>query len=218
MDNSTKTIEEWSDSLFALQDEIYEHEKLEMTDEAMPLSREDEFEQTLSTYGAQDSFPPEYRAVNGFEMVWHAQEDPSLNGVVKFLTVDQVLSSWEEIFYFKAIHGEDHEMRKYRPLDMPTGELSVGIFSDAGKASSLYLLKRGNDPINLDLDILGYVQLLFQSRGFIYWQRVLASHKQGIANEPAAAAMEAGMTKLFPEFSMEAFLELYDSLRLSQTN
>ena len=215
MENTANTIEDRAKSLYGLLQELFANTGLELTTQCVPLFRKDAYDQALSNYGATESFPAEYRAVNGFEIVWNSKADPASTGIIKFLKVEQVLSSWEEIFYFKDIHGEDHEMRKYRPLDMPTGELSVGMFSDTGKSSSLYLLKRGNDPIPLDLDIFGYLELAIQSRGFVYWQRVLASHKQGIENEPATATMEAGMKELFPDFSMGSFLELYDSLRLS---
>ncbi len=69
--------------------------------------------------------------------------------------------------------------------------------------------------ILIHIDFEGYMKLLGETKGFLYWQKAILGYLSGSESFETKNFKEV-MPKLFPDFSYDKFIELYESLRIDK--
>ena len=164
-------------------------------------------------------FPPSiqsfYKKLSSFELAWKSNQfndQLSLTGCAKILPVQEVDSDWKEVLWFDHTPADD-PIRNFRILDFFVDEACVGFYEKGKGAPNLYFYDFEEQPVDLQVDMEGYIQLLCAARGFRYWPLVLVSflEKKEITE---AETFKTYMPQLFPDFSFDAFKTLFDKVRL----
>ena len=155
-----------------------------------------------------------YNEILYFKLAWTYKKDKSIRGFIRILPIEEAVGDWEGKVYFKKRDPE--HMKDFKVLDFFLPECCVGFYL-AGKSGKpkeeLYVFDREDVPVGLNVDVEGYIQLLYMARGFAYWPRVL----QGLAGQEDAGVTEKfkkSMPKVFPDFKWEEFVALYEKVKL----
>ena len=103
-------------------------------------------------------------------------------------------------------------------LDYFIPEACIGFFmAEPGQKpdDELYYLYFEDEPQGLNVDMDGYVQLLYQARGFAYWQLALlflqTNRKRKV---PEVEEFKKYMPLIFPDFKWEEFVALYEKVKI----
>jgi hypothetical protein len=156
-----------------------------------------------------------HQELNGLSIEWAIREKaPDIEGVIKILSLKEILRDWKGVVYFDFT-PENERIRKFHPVDFFVDEACVGAFlNEIDKPDcSLYLCGFGDEPINLNLDISGYIQMLVESRGFLYWQYTVIEILEGQEN-PVSQRFKEWMPKLFPGFSWQEYVQKFNQLKI----
>lgn len=168
---------------------------------------------------------------NGVDLSWTVPEEleeqyPECSGRLALRRMQEIYGSWEGIVYFEEFMSPDQErLRHFKIVDMNTEEAGVGFYHDAQQDPVLYYLSFGDGPpLPLGVDFVGYVKLLTLSLGYGYWPLLLVELYRHFTQHPdqpfpgpqhlTARQFVHDMTALYPAFSLEAFVQLYDQVRL----
>jgi|GEM_PF-6647790 len=168
---------------------------------------------------------------NGFDLNWTVREEleeqyPECSGRLALRRMQEIYGSWEGIVYFEKLMRPDRErLRHFKIVDMNTDEAGVGFYHDEQQAPALYYLSFGDRmPEPLGVDFEGYVKLLTLSLGYAHWPLLLTElyrHFAAQPDQPFPGPQQANaqefvhdMTALYPAFSLDAFVQLYDQVRL----
>ncbi|MDO7873771.1 hypothetical protein Q5H93_03435 [Hymenobacter sp. ASUV-10] len=173
---------------------------------------------------------------NGYTQPWHTEttlpEGPALvSGRIDIQRLQDICASWEGIVYFEEFlqapdaPAEQQRLRDFKVVDMYNDESAVGLYLTAARDPELYRCSLGEElPEPLGVDFDGYLQLLTLSLGHSYGtvlMRELHLHfttqpDQPFAGPsyPASQIFVVKMTAVLPEFSLDAFVHLYDQVRL----
>lgn len=170
---------------------------------------------------------------NGISVSWEplpAQQSvaPHARGRIGFQRLQDIYGSWEGVVYFEGqLSVEDPDLRHFHLVDMFSDEEGVGLYHDERQDPQLYVCGFSDyapEPLGVDFD--GYLQLLRLSLGHQHWPHLLAELYQHFSSQPTQPFQEVkdpnaqifvrDMTALVPDFSLEAFVALYDQVRLSQ--
>jgi hypothetical protein len=152
-----------------------------------------------------------YKKANGFYIKWVTQE-PALkgaSGIVNILPLNEVLRSWKNVVYF----DETDEMKNFVPIDFFVDEACVGVFIGESAKNSVYLYNFRSEPIRLHIDLIGYFELIFHSKGYLYWQYALNSIIEN-SEDTITEQFEKDMSVIFPEFDFLGFRTQYENLKL----
>lgn len=155
-----------------------------------------------------------YRQIKSVRVTWEACEgdDPDVAGQVNILPLDRVLADWGDDIYFEDDDPESHR-RFFHPFDFFAPEAAVGLMLRDEPEPGLYYFAYHDDPIPLDLDVEGYIELLLEARGFLYWPKVIVARLTDTEFEEVDRFRDA-MPRLFPDFDPDAFEKRYQALRL----
>ena len=169
---------------------------------------------------------------NGTLLPWRAPAEqleahPECTGRIALERLQDIYGSWEGVGYFeKTLRPGQQRLRSFKVVDLNAEEAAVGLYHDAAQERELYYhaFGEGTLPQPLGVDFDGYVQLLTLSLGYTYWPTLLVELNQHFAQQPAqpfagpqdpnAQDFVRDMTALFPPFSLDAFVALYDQVRL----
>lgn len=157
-----------------------------------------------------------YTFINDWGIKWSNRTNVEINaqGTFNILPLDQVMQdSWDD-----TLGGNDWapDMKGFRPLDMFYDmDGFVGFYIKRPDKNGLYLQHSDSSisPLHLNLD--GYLQLLGMSKGFGWWQNALVQIHSG-KEMPNVAGFKEKMPKIFPDFSWEEFVELYEKVRIDK--
>jgi hypothetical protein len=179
--------------------------------------------------------PPEMydycKAYNGLLSPWSAsaeqlKDHPECGGRIALERLQDIYGSWEKVVYFEDMLRPGQErLRCFKVVDMNADEAAVGLYHDQAQERELHYFRFCDgmpEPLGVDFD--GYVQLLTLSLGYTYWPTLLVELNEHFTQHPAqtfagprnlnAKDFVADMTALFPPFRLEAFVALYDQVRL----
>ena len=103
-------------------------------------------------------------------------------------------------------------------IDSFLSEACVGFYfakKGAKPIDELYYLYFEDEPKGLNVDMEGYVQLLYMARGFAYWQEaVLSLQGNPSGSHSSLKEFKKMMPKVFPDFKWEEFVALYEKVKL----
>ncbi len=142
-----------------------------------------------------------------------AKNEVNAEGTFDFLPIERLLYDWDEEF-----GGNDWapDMKGFRPLDMFYESAGcVGFFVNREDKLGLYLYKFDGETHPLHIDFDGYLKLLGLSKGFGWWQNALVEISTG-EHQPNVDDFKEKMPQIFPDFSYDKFIKLYESLRIDK--
>ncbi|GAB2577909.1 hypothetical protein [Spirosoma areae] len=156
-----------------------------------------------------------YTQLNGFNLRWSHSDFSGrvdISGNAKILPLPEVEADWKEVLWFDHTPTDD-PIRQFRILDFFVDEACVGFYEKDKDEQYLYFYDFDDKPVNLYVNMEGYVQLLCAARGFRYWQLVIISFLEKKDN-PEADTFNEFMPQIFSGFSLNGFRALYDRVRL----
>ncbi|WP_426473910.1 hypothetical protein [Chryseobacterium balustinum] len=118
------------------------------------------------------------------------------------------------------IKGEDSfsKMGQFIPVDY-VEDICAGVFSKENEDEMVYFhdFEIGFYPLKVNFE--GYVELVFAARGYLMWQYVLIYLEYGKYDGARLGKSRyddfvENMPLLFPDFKMEEFIKLYESLKI----
>ncbi|UPT69990.1 MAG: hypothetical protein M0D53_12725 [Flavobacterium sp. JAD_PAG50586_2] len=156
---------------------------------------------------------------DGFEIKWKKDKTGFPNGSINFIKAEHIFGDWAKngLYDDDAIE-ENEDIQYFKPFDMFVPEAECGFIVTPDKVyPSIYYHDNAETELHdLDLDFNGYCQMAVEARVFNYWQRVLLFIQGKSIGASVAEDFRKEMPLLFPDFSWEAFVQKYESLRLSK--
>ncbi len=154
---------------------------------------------------------------DGFKVQWYTDDSRSVGGQMHFPKMDHVLGTWEGILFDQEAVERNQMLGHFKAMDLISEQHSVGLLHNADfEANSLYYhISPYEDLYSLDLDFKGYIQMAFEAKLYYYWPKVLLDIQSKSESKETKDFREQ-MPKIFEDFSWDAFVEKYESLRLSK--
>jgi hypothetical protein len=157
-----------------------------------------------------------YREIKSYNLKWESKIKlpGKIYGQAKLIEVSKAVSDWKEIVYFE----DDSPLKHFKILDQFVNEACCGFYtleSKAGSPKLIYYYDFSNTPVSLQLTIEEYINMMVEARGFLYWQKVLTDHLQGVES-PHTVLMKQDLNKIFPEFNFDSFIAKYNDLSKSK--
>lgn len=156
-----------------------------------------------------------HQEMNGLIIEWKSREEtPDVKGLVKILSLEEILRDWEGVIYFDFAPNEDR-MKNFYPIDFFVAEACTGAFLNEANQEdrTLYLHSLGGELTALKLDINGYIQMMVASKGFLYWQYAVREILEKEEN-PQSQRFKEWIPQLFPDFSWQAYVDQYNQVRI----
>ena len=103
---------------------------------------------------------------------------------------------------------------QFRVIDRFCAEGAIGFVEKDGEIDDiLHYYGMEYELYSLNINFEGYFKLLCASYGYLYWQRVITYLEYGLGKVEHDNFKE-NMPKLFPTFSYDKFIELYELLKI----
>lgn len=164
----------------------------------------------LHTIVGQDSQLVSWYTANGsLDVSWQAAGAETPIGQIRIQPLHRFMQDWEGVVYF----DKDSDRQAFKIFDFHTDELCVGLFLAAENDQRVFVYDFSEEPVSLQIDLAGYVDLLLLSRGFQFWPIVLRNLLQE-RTSPEQEQFIEWMPRLFPDFSMAAFEQTFAERRL----
>ncbi|MFN0187079.1 MAG: hypothetical protein ACKVQV_00100 [Bacteroidia bacterium] len=169
-----------------------------------------------------------YRAgINGFKITWTINETEESDEMRGSINIWPVESTFKEKNYINVdskeikvnqVFGKTDKIKLqgiFRIVDYFVDEAQVGYFSDSAMKFRFYYMDSDQEFWDLKLDFKGYFELACAAYGFEYWQQYILYREYKKAwHHTAHNDFIQSMPEIFPDFKIEEFLTLYESLRL----
>lgn len=152
-------------------------------------------------------------AMNGLHLRWEnaVQETTFIEGSINILPLNQITKDWNGIVYFD---DDTSAARKdFYPVDFFADEACCGVFtSDRNDHLHYYAFSSGEEPYDLGIGIEDYVSLAIEAKCYRYWPLLVKLIVEKISS-PMIQKFNNDMAILFPEFSVEKFVNRYEELK-----
>ena len=154
-----------------------------------------------------------YSEISLHKLEWTNGANNSIRGFINILPIEQAVGSWDGIIYFK---GSNEGLKNFKPFDFFLPECCVGFYladenENPNEELCAYDLEDEPEPLNVNME--GYIQLLYMARGFSYWSYVLRGLEGG-RDYGVTEKFKKAMPEVFPDFKWEDFVALYDKVKL----
>jgi hypothetical protein len=157
-----------------------------------------------------------YSIRNKWKVEWKTTDEVVFRaeGSIYMLPIEEVFQDvWDD-----SLGGNDWnpEMKGFRPLDMFYDiDGFVGFYVGRPEKKGLYVQHSDSSVSPLHVDLDGYLRLLGMSKGFGWWQNALVEIHSGNPM-PNVASFKEKMPLIFPDFSWDAFVALYEEVRIDK--
>ncbi len=158
-------------------------------------------------------FQEYYELYNGLIVNWKLKEGEE-SGCIKILKLDKIFIDGKDMVYFDHT-PEDSVLRDFYIVDFFVDEACVGIYANHPELPGIHYFDFENQTYPLHVDFEGYMKLLGETKGFLYWQKVILDHLSGSESYETKNFKEI-MPSLFPDFDYDKFIELYESVRIDK--
>ncbi len=155
-----------------------------------------------------------YNTVNGFLFKWDTINDSDNSGFINILEADKAFIEGKDIVYFDHT-PEDSPMRDFYIIDFFVDEACVGVYANQSELPGMHYFDFENETYPLHVDFEGYIKLLGETKGFLYWQKVILDYLSGSESFETKNFKET-IPNLFANFDYNAFIELYESVRIDK--
>jgi hypothetical protein len=116
-----------------------------------------------------------YNITEGLVRKWSTNEPinkgEKIYGRINILPSKYVLGDWKGVVYFDNHPGPG--MEKFKIVDFFQDEVCAGYYHDEHKVDLMMIYSFEDEPESLNVNFLGYLELMFMSRGFNGWQRLV---------------------------------------------
>jgi hypothetical protein len=201
--------------IMQLSDELESNSKVKVKEVTTPLRLNKKEKENLNGITPQSVFSF-HQEMNGLYIEWEGKrvKDPDVKGLIKILSVKEILRDWKGVVYFDFTPDGDR-IRKFHPIDFFIDEAAVGAFlnEENQEDPALYLYRFEGEPVNLHLDMSGYVHMLTAAKGFLYWQYTIIEILEGREN-PVSRRFKEWMPKLFAEFNWDEYVTFFNELKI----
>lgn len=190
-------------------------QELEQKSFSFPVtSNQDDWEK-LKTTGLEPDFISEYKYINGAKFSWNSKSDSSVYGSCRFLKAKDILLQQKEVIVFEDT-GADAWQHDFYPIDFFTDEACAGVFAGKQASNCMYLYLMDDEyPINLNVSVQAYFDLMIAAFAFEYWQLTLKAILTKKSN-PSSLRFQSQMPLLFHSFSFNDFAEQYELLKIKK--
>lgn len=172
-----------------------------------------------------------YSFTNGYSYEWESNipaniegQKISEHGIINIVPLDELFEKPNvvelEEGYNYYIKGEDSFSKtgQFIPVDY-IEDICAGVFSKENEDEMVYFHDFGIGFYPLKINFKGYVELAFAARGYLMWQYVLVYLEYGkydgaMLGKSIYDDFAENMPIIFPDFDMEEFIKLYESLKI----
>jgi hypothetical protein len=152
------------------------------------------------------------QSMNGLYLKWENrnQDTTLIAGSLRILPGKEIAKEWNGVVYFDD--DTSAGLKEFYPVDFFADEACCGVFA-GGKNNSLhyYAFSSGEEPYNLQIDIEDYVTLAIEVKCYRYWPLLVKLITEKISS-PMIQKFHDDMAVLFPDFSVEKFMNRYKEL------
>jgi hypothetical protein len=170
----------------------------------------------FKNYSQNPDWVEEYQHFFGLQFQWAAMPATGIKatGSIKIMELPIVFGDWEGQAYVSNTK-EDSPLRNFKIVDFYENEYASGIIFDKTRDFTFYNIELdGTDPVNLDLDINGYIEMMMYSKGYMIWQRVIEYCLYGGYYDELTEKFKHDMPILFPDWTWEGFIQKFEEVRL----
>ena len=198
---------------FDLAQSLQDNEQLRILACTYPVTIDESSRQALVEVMLPDSLVVFLQSLNGLQLQWEnrVQETSLIMGSLKILPAKEMVKNWNELIYFddNTSAGQKH----FYPVDFFAEEACCGVFA-GGDNDSLhyYAFSSGDEPYNLHLNMADYVCLAIKVKCYRYWPLIVKLITEK-ADSPMTRKFRDDMAELFPAFSVEKFMKMYEELK-----
>lgn len=172
-----------------------------------------------------------YSFTNGYSYNWEGNiptrnegQKTSERGIINIVPLDELFERPNivelEKGYNYYIEGEDSFSKtgQFIPVDY-IEDVCAGVFSKENEDEIVYFHDFGIGFYPLKVNFEGYVELVFAARGYMMWQYVIVYLEYGkydgaMLGKSRYDDFVEDMPLLFPDFKMDEFIKLYESLKI----
>lgn len=171
-----------------------------------------------------------YSLTNGYSDYWEGKiptrkkgEKVTERGMIDIVPLEDMFAG-HNLVQLEAdnnyyIEGEDgfSKTGQFIPIDN-IEDICAGVFSKENNDEMMYFHDFGVGFYPLKVNFESYLELAFAARGYIMWQYVLVyleygKHDSAKFGEGRFEEFSEDMPLLFPDFKLDEFIELYESLK-----
>lgn len=189
--------------------------ELEQKSFSFPLISEPVDWDKLETARFHPDFIKQYKNINGAKFSWYSKEDTSVYGSCRFLKVKDILTQQKGVLVFNDA-STDAWQNDFYPVDFFTDEACAGVFAGKQASNCMYLYLMDDEyPINLNVSVQAYFDLMIAAFAFEYWQLVLKANSTKKSN-PSSLRFQSQMPLIFHSFSFNDFTEQYELSKIKK--
>lgn len=156
-----------------------------------------------------------YKKFDGLLFKWEAIDDnPDNFGSINILKTKDAFADGKDLVFFDHT-PDDSPLRDFYIIDFFVDEACVGVYGNHPELPGMHYFEFENETYPLYVDFEGYMKLLGETKGFLYWQKAILDHLAHSESFETKNFKEV-MPRLFPDFSYEKFIELYESVRIDR--
>lgn len=188
-------------------------QELEQQSFSFPVASDlDDWDKLRAAAFAPD-FLHQYKSINGVKFSWYSKKDSSVYGSCRFLKAKDVLTQQKGVTVFDDT-GADAWQHDFYPVDFFADEACAGVFAGKHASNCMYLYLMDDEyPLNLNVSVQAYFDLMIIAFAFEYWQLALKEIITQKSNPPSQR-FQSKMPLLFPNFSFIEFKEQYQLLKI----
>jgi hypothetical protein len=181
----------------------------------------EEFTQEEINICNEMQLPEEFGSNNyiffGFMISWQSTKELTIDatGSINILFIPEIFKDWDGTVYYPST-PLDSDLRDFKVVDRFIPEYGCGIYWGKRKDLTFHWAELdGSEPLSLDLDFSGYIEMLIASKGFTHWQTAILFLLYGEKYYYSTADdFKAHMPILFPDWTWEAFVQKFEEVRL----
>lgn len=189
-----------------------DNDRVRVTD--MHTGRKTSFSKT----GSDPALIDFYNQMDGFRFAWNVTNDnPDDGGSIKILPAADSFIDGKDLVYFDHTPA-DSPLRDFYIVDFFVDEACVGVYRGRPELPGMHYFEFENASYPLHVDFAGYLRLAGAAKGFRYWQKAILDHLNPSRTVESAetTAFKTMMPQLFADFDYDAFVGLYESLRIDR--
>ena len=175
----------------------------------LPFENESEYQK----YNLPKAFFEVYKNSNGFELKWHDESNANYSGGLHFLNVKECIAS--NGFLDENDFANNDMLKYFYAFDIVTAETECGFMITPEETYKTIYYRSGFETNSLELDFVGYVTMLYHSRAYQNWPRVILD----IINQEESEITEefkTCMTSKDADFTWEKYTAIFNELRLDK--
>lgn len=156
----------------------------------------------------------------GFSIDWKSTKSSGLNatGRIKINDVRDVFGDWKNIAYTDET-PEQSTLRDFKIIDQNSDTSAAGILFGETKDFTFYVSALDGSPlISLDLDIVGYCEMLHNTRGYVGWHQAVIHLMDNSKYKEITEKFKHDMPLLYEEknWTWEEFVAKFEEVRLNK--